>query len=100
MSFTESGTGGAFQRELNTVKKSNEKLKEENNLLKLKVEILLNLVSEDHRVILELGNFMVKSEADFQQQNVIYHQYHVQVQLLLFQRFTPFFHVLAHQGYS
>ena len=41
----ESGGGGATQKELNAIKKKNEKLTEENNLLKVKIEILLDMVS-------------------------------------------------------
>ena len=46
MSWTlaESGVGGGSQREMMRLKKTNQQLSEENNLLKLKVDILLDMV--------------------------------------------------------
>lgn len=39
------GSGGVTQKEFNSLKKSNEKLQEENNVLKFKIDILLDMVS-------------------------------------------------------
>ncbi|XP_002733346.1 protein chibby homolog 1-like isoform X2 [Saccoglossus kowalevskii] len=38
--------GGADQREFNKIKKQNQALSEENNLLKLKIEVLLDMLAE------------------------------------------------------
>ena len=43
--LAESGVGGGSQREMMRLKKTNQQLNEENNLLKLKVDILLDMVS-------------------------------------------------------
>lgn len=42
----ESGVGGGSQREMLRLKKTNQQLHEENNLLKLKVDILLDMLAE------------------------------------------------------
>lgn len=42
----ETGGSGVTQKELQSIKKANEKLKEENNLLTFKIEILLDMVRE------------------------------------------------------
>jgi hypothetical protein len=42
--FPDSGAGGASQKEVMRLKKTNQQLHEENNLLKLKVDILLDMV--------------------------------------------------------
>ncbi|MBN3302434.1 protein chibby homolog 1 [Amia ocellicauda] len=44
--ITESGGGGASQRELQRLRKRNLQLEEENNLLRLKIDILLDMLSE------------------------------------------------------
>ncbi|XP_067952229.1 protein chibby homolog 1-like [Watersipora subatra] len=43
---SESGGSGATHRELSSIKKANEKLKEENNLLRLKLDILLDMLTK------------------------------------------------------
>ena len=44
ISFSETGGSGVTQKELQSIRKANEKLKEENNLLTFKIEILLDMV--------------------------------------------------------
>lgn len=42
--FTESSAGGASHKEVMKLRKQNQLLSEENNLLKLKIDVLLDMV--------------------------------------------------------
>ncbi|KAL8600867.1 hypothetical protein ACOMHN_045005 [Nucella lapillus] len=44
--IAEAGVGGGSQREMMRLKKTNQQMHEENNLLKLKVDILLDMLAE------------------------------------------------------
>lgn len=46
---TDSGTGGASHKEVMKLRRENQTLHEENNLLKLKVDILLDMVCSTHQ---------------------------------------------------
>ncbi|KAK7111490.1 protein chibby homolog 1-like [Littorina saxatilis] len=50
MWVAESGAGGGSQREMMRLKKTNLQMHEENNLLKLKVDILLDILAETFAV--------------------------------------------------